>query len=98
MMNARENGNSNNSRISIVEMRIEEISRSQGFILEGVRNMHTDLKGSLQNFVVVMKVLTIALIIELAIQAILMSILILKDSPKEFRASKEGFSITGPNH
>ena len=89
----RKNGQ---NRISVVELRIEEISRSQSFVLEGVRSMHTDLKSSLNNFVMVMKVLTVALIVELGIQGMLMSLLILKESPKELRASREGFSITGP--
>ena len=88
--------NNGQSRISIMEMRVEEVSRSQSFVLESVRNMHTDLKSSLNNFVLVMKVLTCALVAELGIQAVLMAVLILKESPKEFRADRNGFSITGP--
>lgn len=77
------------SRISLVEQRIEEVARAQGL-------MHRDLKQSLEKFVLVMKMLAGALIVELVIQAVLMSILILKDTNKDFKANRQGFELTNP--
>lgn len=75
------------SRISLIELRIEEIARAQMLMLQ-------DVKSSLTNFVKTMNLLAFALIAELLIQAVLMVVLVLRDSPKQFRASREGVSIT----